>query len=114
MQALAAVAVMSKDKHLDTPRSMALMAGPIDPRESPTEVNEFAIAKSFGRFKRSVIFTVPSRYRGGGRRIYPGFLQFTDFMAMNMDRHRKAHENLYQHMVAGCTEEARKIKDLLR
>lgn len=111
VQALAAVSVMSEEKHPDTPRSMTLMAGPIDPRESPTEVNEFAVAKSLGWFKRSVISTVPSRYPGGGRRVYPGFLQLTAFMAMNMDRHRKAHENLYEHLAAGRTEEAKKIKD---
>ena len=111
VQALAAVAVMSEQKHPDTPRSMTLMAGPIDPRESPTEVNEFAVAKSLGWFKRSVISTVPSRYPGGGRRVYPGFLQLTAFMAMNMDRHRKAHENLYEHLAAGRTEEAKRIKD---
>ena len=111
VQTLAAVAVMSEDHHPDTPLSMTLMAGPIDPRESPTEVNEFAVAKSLGWFKRSLISTVPSRYPGGGRRVYPGFLQLTAFMAMNMDRHRKAHENLYQHLANGRTEEAQKIKD---
>ncbi|WP_321502383.1 polyhydroxyalkanoate depolymerase [Breoghania sp.] len=111
VQTLAAVAVMSEEKHPDTPLSMTLMAGPIDPRESPTEVNEFAVAKSLAWFQRSVIATVPSRYAGGGRRVYPGFLQLTAFMAMNMDRHSRAHEHLYEHLAHGRDEEARKIKD---
>jgi poly(3-hydroxybutyrate) depolymerase len=110
VQTLAAVAVMSEEKHHATPRSMTLMAGPIDPRESPTEVNEFAVAKSLSWFKSSVISRVPWRYKGGGRKVYPGFLQLTAFMAMNMDRHKAAHKKLYEHLAAGETAEAEKIK----
>lgn len=110
VQTLAAVAVMSQDKHPATPRSMTLMAGPIDPRESPTEVNEFAVAKSLAWFQHSVISTVPWRHKGGGRRVYPGFLQLTAFMAMNLERHRNAHKKLYDHLAAGETAEAEKIK----
>ena len=110
VQALAAVAVMSEEKHPATPRSMTLMAGPVDPRESPTEVNEFAVKKSLAWFESSVITRVPARYAGGGRRVYPGFLQLTAFMAMNMDRHKSAHKRLYEHLAAGETAEAEKIK----
>ncbi len=110
VQTLAAVAMMSQDKHPATPRSMTLMAGPIDPRESPTEVNEFAVAKSLAWFQHSVISTVPWRHKGGGRRVYPGFLQLTAFMAMNVERHRNAHKKLYDHLAAGETAEAEKIK----
>jgi polyhydroxyalkanoate depolymerase len=110
VQTLAAVAVMSQDKHPATPRSMTLMAGPIDPRESPTGVNEFAVRKSLAWFEASVITSVPLRYAGGGRRVYPGFLQLLGFMAMNMDRHRTAHRRLYEHLAAGRMEEAEKIK----
>ena len=110
VQALAAVAVMSRENNPATPRSMTLMAGPIDPRESPTEVNEFAVAKSLAWFQRSVIATVPARYEGGGRRVYPGFLQLVAFMSMNMDRHRNAHRKLYEHLAKGETAEAEKIK----
>lgn len=110
VQTLAAVSVMSQDRHPATPRSMTLMAGPIDPRESPTEVNEFAVAKSLSWFQHSVISTVPWRHKGGGRRVYPGFLQLTAFLAMNMDRHRNAHRKLYGHLAAGETAEAEKIK----
>jgi polyhydroxyalkanoate depolymerase len=111
VQGLAAVAVMSAEKNPATPRSMTLMAGPIDPRESPTAVNEFAVAKSLKWFEGSVIAQVPGRYAGGGRLVYPGFLQLTAFMAMNMDRHRTAHKKLYGHLAAGELDEAKKIKD---
>jgi polyhydroxyalkanoate depolymerase len=110
VQALAAVAVMSQDRHPATPLSMTLMAGPIDPRESPTAVNEFAVKKSLEWFEHSVISRVPARYRGGGRRVYPGFLQLTAFMAMNMERHRTAHRRLYEHLARGETAEADRIK----
>ena len=110
VQALAAVAIMSEDRHPATPRSMTLMAGPIDPRESPTEVNEFAVSKSLAWFQSYVISHVPFRHPGGGRRVYPGFLQLTAFMAMNSDRHVTAHRKLHEHLAAGETAEADKIK----
>lgn len=111
VQGLVSVAVMSEQNHPCTPRSMTLMAGPIDPRESPTEVNEFAVSKSLKWFQTSVISTVPGRFGGSGRKVYPGFLQLTAFMAMNMDRHRNAHKKLYDHLAKGETTEAAKIKD---
>jgi len=110
VQALAAVAVMSANSHPATPLTMTLMAGPIDPRESPTEVNEFAVSKSLAWFEKSVISTVPHRYAGGGRKVYPGFLQLIAFMAMNMERHKSAHKKLYDHLAAGDVEAAEKIK----
>jgi polyhydroxyalkanoate depolymerase len=111
VQTLAAVAVMSATDHPATPRSMTLMAGPIDPRESPTEVNELAVAKSLAWFENSVIHTVPHRYLGGGRRVYPGFIQLIAFMAMNTARHTAAHRKLYNHIANGEEKEATKIKD---
>ncbi|MGV3551083.1 polyhydroxyalkanoate depolymerase [Rhizobium sp.] len=111
VQGLVAVSVMSAENHPCTPRSMTLMAGPIDPRESPTEVNEFAVSKSLKWFETQVISTVPFRFGGGGRKVYPGFLQLVAFMAMNMDRHRNAHRKLYDHLAKGEAKEAAKIKD---
>jgi len=110
VQALAAVAIMSEDGHPDTPRSMTLMAGPIDVEESPTAVNELATSKPLSWFERSVIARVPGRYPGGGRKVYPGFLQLTAFVAMNMDRHKSAHRKLYEHLANGEVAEAEKIK----
>jgi polyhydroxyalkanoate depolymerase len=89
---------------------MTLMAGPIDPRESPTEVNELAVKKSLAWFEGSLISRVPARHPGAGRRVYPGFVQLMAFMTMNMDRHRAAHLRLYQHLAAGQHAEAEAIK----
>jgi polyhydroxyalkanoate depolymerase len=110
VQALAAVAVMNEDKHPATPRTMTLMAGPIDTRESPTAVNKLAMEKPLSWFETSVIARVPDRYAGRGRKVYPGFVQLTAFISMNMERHRAAHKKLYDHLAAGETAEAEKIK----
>jgi polyhydroxyalkanoate depolymerase len=110
VQALAAAAVMAEDKNPAAPRTMTLMAGPIDPRESPTAVNKLASDKPLSWFERNVIARVPSRYQGAGRSVYPGFVQLTAFMAMNMDRHRQQHQKLYHHLAAGETAEAERIK----
>jgi polyhydroxyalkanoate depolymerase len=111
VQTLVAVAVMSAAEHPATPRSMTLMAGPIDPRQSPTSVNELAVKKSLSWFESSVITSVPSRFEGRGRRVYPGFVQLTAFMAMNMQRHQAAHRKLYAHLSANELAEAAKIKE---
>ena len=111
VQTLAAVAVMSAEKNPATPRTMVLMAGPVDVRESPTEVNDLANEKPMSWFEKNVIATVPGRYAGGGRRVYPGFVQLTAFMAMNMERHQAQHRKLYYHLARGETDEAQKIKD---
>ncbi len=110
VQTLAAVAVMSEDRDAATPLSMTLMAGPVDPRESPTAVNRLAMSKPLSWFARNVISHVPMRHRGRGRAVYPGFLQLTAFMAMNIERHRDAHRRLYAHLKKGETAEAEKIK----
>jgi polyhydroxyalkanoate depolymerase len=111
VQALAAVSVMSEERHPATPRTMTLMAGPIDTRESPTEVNKLAMGKPLSWFKQTVISRVPRRYKGAGRRVYPGFLQLTAFVAMNVERHRSQHQKLYEHLANGDVAEAKKIKD---
>ena len=85
--ALTAVARMSEDRDPLTPVSMTLMAGPIDTRVAPTEVNRLAVTQPIDWFARKLITTVPSRYAGAGRRVYPGFLQLAAFMAMNQVRH---------------------------
>lgn len=110
VQTLAAVAVMSADRNPATPRSMTLMAGPIDPRESPTQVNELAVHRSLSWFENSLIARVPARYAGAGREVYPGFLQLVAFLSMNMERHRAAHLRLFEYLATGQTAEAEKIK----
>lgn len=111
VQALAAVAIMSEDQDPATPLSMTLMAGPVDVRESPTEVNALANEKPLSWFENNVIARVPLRYPGGGRRVYPGFVQLTAFMAMNMDRHIAQHRKLYNLLAEGEVQQANKIKD---
>jgi len=111
VQAVAAVAVMSQADNPATPRTMTLMAGPVDVRESPTAVNDLAADKPLDWFKGNVIATVPGRYPGAGRRVYPGFLQLTAFLMMNMERHQSQHQKMHDHLAAGETAEARTIKD---
>ncbi|MDO9286192.1 MAG: polyhydroxyalkanoate depolymerase [Aquabacterium sp.] len=104
--ALAAVALMAADDHPAQPRSMTLMAGPIDCRVNPTQVNALATGKPIEWFERNLISRVPARHPGGGRRVYPGFLQLTAFMSMNPQRHAKAFANLFEHLATGEHEAA--------
>ncbi|MEI7464687.1 MAG: polyhydroxyalkanoate depolymerase [Burkholderiales bacterium] len=96
VSALAATALMSEDKHPATPTSLTLMAGPIDCRVSPTSVNQLAVTKPIEWFEANLIGRVPMRYPGGGRRVYPGFVQLAAFMSMNKDRHINSFKELYQ------------------
>ncbi len=110
VSALVAASVMAMGEHPAQPRSMTLMAGPIDTRVNPTKVNELAKGKSIEWFQKNMIATVPARYPGGGRRVYPGFVQLTAFMSMNMDRHLKAHRELYENIAKGETAKAEQTK----
>jgi len=103
---MAAVSIMAT---LDDPkqaRTMTMMGGPIDTRESPTQVNNLATTKSFGWFERTVIYRVPGKYPGSGRLVYPGFLQHAGFVAMNPDRHAESHWDFYMNLVQGDDEDA--------
>ena len=104
--ALAAVAVMAQGGNAAQPRSMTLMAGPIDTRVNPTTVNELAKKHSIDWFERTLIASVPLRYPGAFRRVYPGFVQLAAFMSMNIDRHVKAHRELYENLANGEIEKA--------
>ena len=110
VQALAATAIMAEDDNPCTPASLTLMAGPIDCRLNPTKVNELATTRPISWFENNLIATVPHRFKGGGRRVYPGFMQLTAFMSMNLDRHMKAHVDLYNNLAAGEMEKARQTK----
>jgi len=103
---LAAVALMAQRNHIAQPRSMTLMAGPIDCRINPTKVNELAVSKPIEWFEQNLISRVPWRYAGAGRRVYPGFLQLTAFIGMNPERHKKAFTDLYGHLVEGEADKA--------
>ncbi len=98
---LAAVAVMAEDGHPAQPRSMTLMAGPIDTRVNPTRVNELANAHPLSWFEKNLISPVPGRFAGAHRRVYPGFMQLGAFLSMNFARHMRAHLDLFGHIVRG-------------
>ncbi|WP_340316554.1 polyhydroxyalkanoate depolymerase [Rhizorhabdus argentea] len=109
--ALAAVALMSKGDNPATPLSLTLMGGPVDVRINPTAVNDLANQHDFKWFEQNLISSVPWRYEGRARRVYPGFLQLTAFMAMNAARHQEQHRALYQHLADGEEEQAKVIRD---
>ena len=108
--ALAAVAVMAEDNDPDQPASLTLMAGPIDTSTSPTKVNEFATSKPIEWFREKLIGVVPRSLPGAGRRVYPGFLQLTAFVSMNVDRHANAFVDLFRSRVEGDSEKADRIR----
>ena len=106
-----AVAHMEKNGDPLHPASMTLMGGPIDTRCSPTAVNKLAEERGTEWFRENCLETVPFPYPGMGRRVYPGYLQLSGFMAMNMDRHVKAHTDMFHHLVAGDGEPAEKHRE---
>ena len=102
---LAAVSLMAA-RGETTPRSLVMMGGPIDTRESPTAVNNLATEKPIGWFEQNLIHIVPANYPGRGRRVYPGFLQHMGFLAMNPERHVKSHWDFYQDLLKGDLDDA--------
>ncbi|NML45804.1 polyhydroxyalkanoate depolymerase [Ramlibacter sp. G-1-2-2] len=97
---LAAVSLMAS-RGEPTPLTMTMMGGPIDARKSPTAVNNLAMNKSYEWFENNVIYRVPTSFPGAGRRVYPGFLQHSGFVAMNPDRHLSSHYDYFKHLIAG-------------
>ena len=108
--ALAAAALMAEDHDVAQPRSLTLMAGPVDCRVNPTGVNELAISKPIEWFEKNLISHVPLPHIGFMRKVYPGFVQLSAFMSMNMNRHKEAFKNLYEHLRDGRVEEAESIR----
>ena len=108
---MAAIARMEAENDPLIPRSMTLMGGPIDTRRSPTGVNLLAEERGIEWFRRHCIVKVPPAYPGFWRDVYPGFLQLSGFMAMNMDRHLTAHYDMYKHLVEGDGDSAEKHRD---
>jgi poly(3-hydroxybutyrate) depolymerase len=103
---LSAVALLAAADDPAQPRSVTLMAGPVDTRINPNRVNTAAATKPLSFFERRLISAVPSRYPGAGRRVYPGVVQLTAFMSMNVKRHLTAHASLYRDLVTGNTVRA--------
>jgi poly(3-hydroxybutyrate) depolymerase len=107
---LAATALMAQAESPAQPRSLTLMAGPVDARINPSKVNDLATSVPLSWFERNVIATVPWRYPGARRRVYPGFLQLTAFVSMNLARHAGSHYQLFLDLVDGDVEAARSIE----
>src|ERR1700727_1111688 len=110
VSALAAAAIMSEDNHPARPATLTLMAGPIDTRIQPTKVNEFAKSKPLKWFEENLINYVPLQCKGAFRQVYPGFVQLTAFVSMNLERHIKQQIDLAQHLAKGEKEKAETIK----
>lgn len=102
---LAAVSLMAARGEA-TPRSLVLMGGPVDTRESPTSVNDLATQRPLWWFQNHLIHQVPVNFPGRGRRVYPGFLQHAGFMAMNPERHFMSHWDFYRNLVKGDMDDA--------
>ena len=108
--ALAATAVMAAGKHPARPATLTMMGGPIDTREAPTSVNDHAMEKPIEWFRHTVIATVPLHYPGAGRKVYPGFLQLSAFMNMNLSSHMMSHYHMFRHLVTGDDDSADSTK----
>ncbi len=108
--ALAATALMAEDSDPAQPRSLTLMAGPVDCRVNPTSVNQLATSKPIEWFEKNLISHVPLPHAGYMRRVYPGFVQLGAFLSMNLERHKKSFLDLYQHLVEGDMDKANAIR----
>jgi len=106
--ALATVALMEEDGDANLPASLILVGGPVDTRISPTVVNRLAERRGTEWFRKNVITTVPWPNAGAGRAVYPGFLQLSGFMSMNLDRHVQAHKDFFEHLLEGDGDSAEK------
>jgi poly(3-hydroxybutyrate) depolymerase len=102
---LAAVSLMASRGEI-TPLSLTMMGGPIDARKSPTAVNNLAMNKPFSWFENNVIYKVPANFEGAGRRVYPGFLQHSGFVAMNPQNHRNSHFDYFNDLIKGDNSSA--------
>lgn len=109
--ALVAVALMAEDKNPAQPPTMTLMAGPIDTRVAPATINEMAASRDIRWFRENVITYVPLRYRGRMRKVYPGFLQISGFMTMNIGRHVHSLTEMYANIVRGDVEKAETTRE---
>ncbi|MGQ0464567.1 MAG: polyhydroxyalkanoate depolymerase [Sporichthyaceae bacterium] len=108
---LAAVSLLAADDDPAQPASMTLIAGPIDTRVNPNRINLMAERRPLSSFEKRLITTVPGRYAGAGRKVYPGFVQLAAFMSMNRKRHLIAHRDMYRDLVTGETEKAAATRD---
>jgi len=108
--ALAATAVMAEDDNPCQPRSLTLMAGPVDCRINPTGVNALATSKPIEWFEQNLITHVPLPHKGFMRRVYPGFIQLSAFLSMNLERHKQQYKDMYKYLLDGELDKADTIR----
>ncbi|SER51212.1 poly(3-hydroxybutyrate) depolymerase [Faunimonas pinastri] len=108
---LAAVSLMSEDGDAALPASMTLIGGPVDTRVAPTEINRLAKGYGIDWFRENAVMTVPATCPGGGRVVYPGFMQLSGFLGMHLDRHVKAYGEMFAHLVQGDGESVEKHRE---
>lgn len=104
--AFATTALLNQRDSPATPKTLTMMGGPIDTRESPTSVNDHAMKRPIEWFRQSVIARVPMNYRGAGRQVYPGLMQLSAFMSMNLQNHMMSHYEMFKHLTLGDEESA--------
>ena len=107
----AAISLMEAEEDPNAPLTMTLMGGPIDPRVSKTQVTALAEERPLSWFENNVCYRVPYYYPGAHRRVYPGFIQLSGFMSMNLDHHIGSHLQFYEHLVAGDGDSTRKHQE---
>ena len=108
---LAAVSIMERHGDRFAPATMTLMGGPIDTRVNPTAVNRLAEERGIQWFRDNVVMPVPWPHPGFMRDVYPGFLQLSGFMGMNLDRHIIAHKDFFMHLVKNDGDSAEKHRE---
>lgn len=102
----AAVSLMATENDPNQPLTVTLMGGPVDTRISKTSVTELAETRPLSWFEQAAVHDVPAYYPGAFRKVYPGFLQLSGFMSMNLDRHVGSHMKFYHHLVSGDGDSA--------
>jgi poly(3-hydroxybutyrate) depolymerase len=107
----AAVALMEARGDAYLPATMTLMGGPIDTRVNPTAVNTLANSHDLDWFRQNTIMKVPFPHPGFMREVYPGFLQISGFLSMNLGRHLEAHKDFFGHLVQGDGDSADKHRE---
>lgn len=108
---LTATAYLEKNHPEQSPNSVIVMGGPIDTRKAPTEVNKYAMKHDINWFKSNVVCTVPMYFKGAGRQVYPGFLQYLGFVSMNLKKHAEAHVEFFNHLLIGADLDIKKHKN---
>jgi polyhydroxyalkanoate depolymerase len=111
VSALAATTLLAMDGANTQPSSLTLMAGPIDVRIQPNGVNKLANDKPLAWFRDNLIATVPRKFPGGGRKVYPGFLQLSAFISMNAARHQGAFIDFWRYRAEGNNDKADAIAE---